>query len=219
MKLNPSTGNMYSFVTNTANAIKGVCPHNCAYCYCKRWGAQHQLHLDEKALTIPMPSDLFIFVGSACDMFADTIPAKWIDKVLKHCSEYQNRYLFQSKNPARFNWLFEYPLNCVACTTIETNRTYPEMGNAPSPNIRAEAMSKLDLSRYVTIEPIMDFDLKGLVGLIKSCAPIQVNIGADSGHNNLPEPPPEKVRALIAELKTFTIVAPKKNLGRILEFA
>lgn len=62
----------------------------------------------------------------------------------------------------------------------------------------------------------MDFDLYQMVGLIKQCSPVQVNIGADSGNNNLPEPSKEKVFELINELEKFTIVHKKKNLNRIL---
>jgi phosphoadenosine phosphosulfate reductase len=43
-----------------------------------------------------------------------------------------------------------------------------------------------------------------------------LNIGADSGHNNLPEPPKEKVIELVNELEKFTLVLQKKNPGRIL---
>ena len=46
--------------------------------------------------------------------------------------------------------------------------------------------------------------------------PIQVNIGADSGGNNLPEPSKEKIIELIFELEKFTKVKQKKNLKRLL---
>lgn len=34
----------------------------------------------------------------------------------------------------------------------------------------------------------MDFDLKEFVTLLKISNPVQINIGADSGSNNIPEP-------------------------------
>jgi hypothetical protein len=52
--------------------------------------------------------------------------------------------------------------------------------------------------------------------MIRLINPAQVNIGADSGHNNLPEPPKEKVLELIAELQKFTRLVEKKNLKRII---
>lgn len=45
----------------------------------------------------------------------------------------------------------------------------------------------------------------------------QVNIGADSGGNHLPEPSAAKVLALIEELVKFTTVERKKNLARLLK--
>jgi hypothetical protein len=64
----------------------------------------------------------------------------------------------------------------------------------------------------ITIEPIMDFDLTKMLRIIHMAEPSQVNIGADSGNNHLPEPPKEKVIELISELQKFTTVYQKKNL-------
>lgn len=218
MGLNESKGNMYSWVTHTWNAIKGACPHDCSYCYMKRWGELKPTRLDEKELKTDLGKDNFIFVGSSCDMFANDIPLEWIDQTLKHCRKYYaNNYLFQSKNPARF-FDFSYPENTVFCTTIETNRWYLDhMVKAPLPSERAFRFSGLvGFSKYITIEPIMDFDLNSLVSMIRSCRPQQVNIGADSGGNNLPEPEPGKLLDLIDKLKEFTTVKKKKNLKRLL---
>lgn len=69
---------------------------------------------------------------------------------------------------------------------------------------------------YITIEPIMDFDMEEMIQLIRLSIPTQVNIGADSGNNGLPEPPKEKVLEFIAALERFTTVKQKKNLKRII---
>ena len=91
------------------------------------------------------------------------------------------------------------------------------MGNTPSPTDRAFGLSVLDdYKRYLTIEPIMDFDVKELVELVKLTHATQINIGADSGNNNLPEPSKEKILALIEELKKFTVIDKKRNLNRLL---
>ena len=37
MALTKSRGNMYPFVTHTWNAIKGICFHDCPYCYMKKF--------------------------------------------------------------------------------------------------------------------------------------------------------------------------------------
>ena len=228
MGLNESKGNMYRFVTHTWNTVKGQCPHGCTYCYMKRWGAQRPVRFDEKELKTDLESGNFIFVGSSCDMWADAIPSEWIEKTLEHCSKHYNRYLFQSKNPARFLAIRDWAINnfnvdgdflslISLCATIETNRSYPAMNKSPLVYERAHFMNLLGRYwRYVTIEPIMDFDLDPMVELIKVCQPEQVNIGADSGNNGLPEPSKAKVLALIEALQAFTIVNRKANLKRII---
>ena len=93
------------------------------------------------------------------------------------------------------------------------------MGNSPKPLDRILEFKRLGFAstdKYITIEPIMDFDLDVMVKEIKDVIPKQVNIGADSGKNNLPEPSKEKILALIGELEKFTIVKKKKNLKRLL---
>lgn len=219
MGLNKSKGNMYDFITHTWNTIKGECPHGCSYCYMKRWGKQNKLRFDEKELKTDLGNDNFIFVGSSCDMWAKEIDDNWIGQTLYYMDNYRNnKYFFQTKNPNRILF-WAMPRNSVICTTIETNRFHLYMGNTPPVHQRASAMNAISdyLDTYVTIEPIMNFDLISMIELIKDCRPLQVNIGADSGNNNLPEPPKEKILELIAELEKFTIVKQKKNLKRLLK--
>ncbi len=218
--LNPVKGNMYSFVTHTWNTVKGECPHNCAYCYMKRWGEQKPVRFDEKELKTDLGSGNFIFIGSSCDLFANAIPSEWIRKTLEYCRSFNNKYLFQSKNPAGIKPFMHYlPPSAIMGTTIETNRIYNEMGNPPTPRVRSRSMSKISRSfdTMVTVEPIMDFTLKTLVMLIKGCNPLWVNIGANTNHNvKLPEPKPEKVMELISALQEITEVKIKKNLKRLM---
>ena len=156
------------------------------------------------------------------DLFADGISNIVIARVLEQCLKYDgNKYLFQSKNPGRFEELFYgIPKNSILATTIETNRSYKEMGNvAPIALNRAISMMRLSASirTMVTVEPIMDFELDGLFPMIKMCNPEWVNIGADSKGHKLPEPSKEKTLALIAELKSAGIdVKLKNNLSRII---
>ena len=218
MGLNKSKGNMYDFVTHTWNTIKGACYHDCSYCYMKRWGKLNPVRFDNKELKTDLGENNFIFVGSSNDMFAENIPNDWILNTLTKCNWYDNKYLFQTKNPAKFdNYIGDINRPFYICTTIETNRHYPEyMGNSPTPIVRSLGMEILRTKqKYVTIEPIMDFDLKPMVELIKRCEPIQVNIGADSGNNNLPEPSWKKIEQLKEELSKFTVIANKRNLKRL----
>lgn len=210
---------MYSWVTHTWNTIKGQCPHGCTYCYVKRWGKQKPVRLDENEFKTDLGNGNFIFVGSSCDMFACGIRDEWITDTLNHCGSFKNTYLFQSKNPKRFKDFEIYlPSRTRVCTTIETNRYYKEMGDTLRTEARSEDLHDLEgWQKYVTIEPIMDFDLEDMVNLIRWCNPVQVNIGADSGNNHLPEPPKEKIIDLINALKEFTTIDQKKNLARLLK--
>jgi DNA repair photolyase len=228
MALNKSKGNMYDFVTHTWNTVKGKCPHDCGYCYmkgiarrfCKK---QSPTYFDESELKTNLGSGNFIFVGSSNDLFAKDIPEEWILKTLKHCEKFDSKYLFQSKNPTR---ILDYIDACVisdksvVCTTIETNRYYHDiMKNCPLVGNRADAMNIISevVKTFVTVEPIMDFDLPEFIELIKKANPVQVNIGADTGNNHLPEPSKEKILELIAELEKFTKVKQKSNLSRLLK--
>jgi len=218
--LNKQKGNMYPWVTHTWNPIKGRCPHDCSYCYMKVF-PQPELHLDEKALKDNLGSGNIIFVGSSTDMWADDVPKQWIYEVLAKCRDYDNRYLFQTKNAYRFRpailGVWEVPDKTVLGITLETNRNYG-VTKAMPPQDRAEFFSKIDwLSRMISIEPIMDFDLDIMLRLIRFVTPEFVSIGADSKGHHLPEPPPAKIQALVKELQGITQVRIKDNLKRLLD--
>jgi DNA repair photolyase len=224
MPLNPAKGNMYPFVTHTWNTIKGQCPHNCSYCYMKRFGEQKPIRFDEKELKTDLGEDNFIFVGSSCDMWAWGIDWDWINRTLIHCCTFKNRYLFQSKNPTRFMAFYElFPPNTIFGTTIETNRgEYIKKiaPNAPTIISRFYGISDINYKygwpTIVTIEPIMDFDLDEMVDIISGLRPEWVNIGANTNFKvQLPEPKPEKIRELISKLEQITEVKVKQNLSRL----
>ena len=223
MPLNESKGNMYSFISHTWNTVKGECYHDCSYCYMKRWGRLNTVRFDEKELKTDLGKGNFIFVGSSCDMFAENIPDEWIKKTLKHMEKFDSKYLLQTKNPTRVLDFIDACVitdKCVVCTTIESDSYYPEiMRNSPQPMQRSIAMQQISeiVDTFVTIEPILDFNLEHMVAMIKRCNPVQVNIGADSGKNNLPEPSKEKVAQLIEELQKFTTIHNKTNLKRLIK--
>jgi len=219
MALNKQKGNMYGFVTHTWNAIKGRCSHACEYCYMKPFW-KSDVHLDEKELKTDLGEGNYIFVGSSTDMFAEDVKSGWIVKVLEYCQKYpKNKYLFQTKNPERFQEFwgdFQMIDNFVFGITIETNREVPQ-SRAPSPYKRLQVIKEISENDFtmITIEPIMEFDLDNLVGLILKAEPSFVNIGADSKGHNLLEPSAEKIGLLIKELRKFTKVNLKDNLKRL----
>lgn len=242
MGLNKARGNMYGFLNDyphkgadrgyTINFIKGWCPFQCVYCYYqsnprykKKIG---ELRIDEKEFQTNLGKDNFIFVGSSTDMFADEVPSNWILKVLSYCSKFDNKYLFQTKNPERFqSFIGMFPDNSILGVTLESDRYYKNISNAPiykappSCKKRASAMRKLEvynLDRMVSIEPVLNFNLMTFVEMIKGIKPLFVSVGADSQGHNLPEPSLKKLNELIDELNNFTEVRIKSNLGRLREY-
>lgn len=222
-KVKPNS-NMYGWLDATWNTVKGKCPHDCEYCYMKKWGEQPELHFDEKELKIDLGKDNFIFVGSSCDLFADAIPEKWIVDTLSHCNKFDNKYLFQSKNPERIitmrHHLPDYD-HVILGTTIESNRTFKGMCKAPTPIKRAKEIVRAQFFGYktmITIEPIMQFDLEDMVAIIELCSPQFVNLGANTNSKvKLQEPRSKKIMALINRLKEFTEVKIKPNLKRLMK--
>jgi DNA repair photolyase len=179
-------------------------------------------HIVETKLRTNLGCGNKIFVCSGCDLFAPDIPDEYIIKVINRAHLFlDNTYIFQTKNPERFSSpLIELSeKQDILCTTIETDKHLPEiMRNAPSPFVRAKylsAMKERGFRTMVTIEPVIDFCLESLLFMLKEIEPVQINIGADSGHNHLPEPSPEKIAALIEALRPFTKVHLKKNLKRL----
>ena len=156
MALTKSRGNMYPFVTHTWNAIKGICFHDCPYCYMKKFDGLLPIRFDPKELEVNLGNGNFIFVGSGTDAWAFDVPSDWIARVLDYCDKFDNNYLFQSKDPIRFLEFIGHPVmkKSVLCTTIETNVFYPDIvRNAPGTRKRAKAMQKLaslGMRTYVT---------------------------------------------------------------------
>lgn len=221
MPLNKTRGNMYSWITHTHSHLRGECSHQCSYCYTRygRAAAYYTgpLRLSEKELSVNYGSGKIIFIEHMNDLFAENIFTSWILLVLSHARKYPlNTYVWQTKNPSRYrDFTGDIPGESILGTTIETNRKILN-SHAPHPSFRMEEMAKLNARKFVTIEPIMDFDLEILLDFIKRINPEFVNIGADSKGNNLPEPSFDKVISLLCGLKDLGIeVHQKTNLDRL----
>ena len=229
-------GNMYEWISDTANPLGGECIHKCGYCFVEKLKHAKPVikkkytgdpEISENGLKKICGKGKFIFVCDMTDLFADNVPFSYIEKVINKCkSKPENKYLLQTKNTKRmFDLMYLFSdihLQIFSvCTTFESNIYYPEdMGKAPVPMDRIKEFKRLgfsNLDKYITIEPIMDFDLNIVVEEIRGVMPLQVNIGADSGNNNLSEPPKEKILELIKQLETFTKVKQKSNLKRLLK--
>ena len=140
--------------------------------------------------------------------------------VFEHLARFPgNTYVFQTKNPDRIlDHESRLPQNRMIGTTIETNRqrVLDSVSKAPSVTRRAAAFSLLRGPKFLTVEPILDFDIEELLDLILLAKPDFVNIGADSKRHGLPEPTREKVLALVSRLRARGIAIRKKmNLDRL----
>jgi DNA repair photolyase len=214
------------WITHTWPVGRG-CHHQCSYCYVHAIGGQ-------PVGFIPQPKpDLghgkTIFVGNCIDLFAADMSQQEIDAVLRHCQKYPaNKYVFQTKNPWRmFENLHSIPQavpgQSTLGTTIETDdaELLAKHSKAPPPMERAEwirSCGDAGFKTFLTIEPVMKFDLEELLELIKTARPNFINIGADSKGHNLPEPTHDETLALVQAIKCFGIkLILKPNLGRILK--
>lgn len=226
MSMKKSAGNMYPWVTHTHCHLGGECPHKCAYCYVKSFPFRPEkyrgpLRLIEKELAVDYGTGKTIFIENCNDMFSRDVPGDWIWAILQHCRKFpDNIYVFQSKNPRKMAYhAKDLPPSGLFGTTIESCWAYPQISDAPMPLSRQRGMRMLPPSfrKFVTIEPILDFNVDILSMWIDQIRPEFVNIGADSKRHNLPEPTPDKVHALIAKLKEYGIeIREKHNLERLL---
>lgn len=226
-----NNSNMYNFIDKTRNFIGGMCIHKCSYCYVnfmknkfenlkERYSGE--IRLLDKELKKSEGKGHTIFVQDMGDLFAENVPEFMIQRVLTHLRGYpENTYLFQTKNPKRyFEFVNEFPPNCLFGTTIETNRQseLDKISKAPNVTERQYWIGKVNFGeKFITLEPLIDFDLEIMVNWINDINPNFVNIGADSKGHHLPEPSKEKILKLIEELNKFTKLINKENLGRLLK--
>lgn len=248
MPLNISKGNMYPWVTHTHTHIGGLCHYRCSYCYVdhprfgrpKKYSGPLQLLSKEFGVcydkkTLERKGGKYpatIFEGHLIDMWARGVPSDWIRMILNVCNCWpENAYVFQTKNPARYlehDLLAYIPAKSIFGCTIETNRHIDNtISLAPEPierylsmvTVRRILWSMKDFHQtFITIEPVMDFDVVELSRWIIHINPTFVNIGADSKHHYLPEPSADKVRTLIEKLAAAGIeIREKHNLERILK--
>jgi DNA repair photolyase len=231
MPLKKSVGNMYPWVSHTHAHLGGECPHKCSYCYVDnpRFGrpAKYtgELRLLEPEFSVKYGSGKTIFVENCNDLFAEAVPYEFIERIMDHCKLWpDNTYVFQTKNTERMcNW-FEFgedhavPDNTIIGCTIESNRWHEQMGYAPHPRSRAIFMSRINHPRkFVTIEPVMDFDPEHFADMIASIKPWFVNLGADSKNHKLSEPTVEKIHRLVELLGEHNIeLREKHNLDRLI---
>lgn len=231
--------NMYEFIGETINPLLGKCQHSCKYCYVEglkqRFEAINtrysgKVRLDEKVLKKKLKKGVRYFVGSCNDIFADNVPYEMKKAIIDWCNNNpQSEILLQTKNPfGLYHWdglikdytSFILKGHITVCVTIETDNDnlINSVSKAPQTAFRYIGIQKLMHQSQITIEPIMKIsNIKVFAKELSECHVGQINIGADSGHNNLVEPTKEEVLLLISELERLgQKVHLKSNLKRII---
>ncbi len=219
---------MFRTITRTWNPYCG-CLYECYHggCWARNLALEKLNHLPrysddfkpklvESELTKRFSPDEFVAVSLMGDIsFATT---EEISRILDRIKQFPlTNFLIQSKNPRQYwAWNVTFPPNIYLATTIETNRDYG-LTKAPSSIERFYYIQDYPHTpKFLSIEPIMDFDLDILSGWVSQINPEIIEIGCDNYNNHLPEPSWEKVEALLERLKdTCPKVIEKQGLERL----
>jgi hypothetical protein len=197
------------------------CLFNCSYCdpsfgRLGRWiGGMNQHCVSCKQYTPHehperlnrIPRDKVIHVCEDSDISYCSKPfmLKILDKMNSDNRE-GRVWLLQSKNPACLTqYLSQLPENTYLITTLETNRDElcRQISKAPLPSKRQKDFLSLNWkNKFVTVEPIMDFDMDIFMDWIVQINPRCTFIGYNSKPKavQLPEPSMEKTFKLIEAL-------------------
>ena len=208
----------------TWNLFTG-CNFNCTYCWARKL-AEGRLKRSYPDGFIPTthperfnkhfkPDDFVLLTSMGDISFAPSVVEDYIVTVANRYPK--TKFLLCSKDPDIFRKVKFHQPNLYLGTTIESNRRY-NVSRAPVPYIRALKMKELTHPhKFLSLEPIMDFDLDILLSWIYDINPEIVEVGADNYHNNLPEPSWSKVTQLMGKLRASGItVIEKDGLERLL---
>jgi len=200
----------------TWNPIGGRCEHKCTYCWAQAEGGLVDKYKMGKYRGEPtlIAKELFrvfkpgetVFVQDMSDLFAKNVKPHIIEGVLKHLAKFpETTFLLLTKNPARYYSFINYLTpNMICGATIETNRQNPDISNAPPPIYRFDSMRDLKWkNKFISIEPVLDFDLDVFLKWLKVIAPQTIHIGYDNYNHRMGEPILAKVESLISKLKIF----------------
>ena len=180
------TRNMYADA-KTWNPFKG-CKFDCTYCApsfqrqskrqknrcadcCTYTPHCHEDRLDK----IPSAPIIFVCGNGDIAFCPPDFTRRIIERIVEHNMRARHKtYYLQSKEPSYFEpFLDDLPDNVILLTTLETNRDagYEAISKAPPPSVRYQQFKALDYPRkVVTIEPLLDFDLRTFAAWIRSSA-------------------------------------------------
>lgn len=161
------------------------------------------------------PGD-FVFIAYMGDISFAT--NAFIAKILHRvAAQPEVNFLVCSKNPMKYRlWPRPFPVNLVLGATIESTANL-SLSKAPAPYERYYALLNINHPRkFVSIEPICDFEPTRMLHWMKQLKPEIIEVGADNYHNHLPEPPWRKVQRLLECLPSICpTVVEKVGLHRL----
>lgn len=192
------------------------CAFNCLYCYgpqtyarskcqkCRKF-VPHSDHVGDR-LKQKFTKGKTYFVESLGD--PAFIPRETFQRIVNHLAAFpETWFMIQSKDPLCFRGI-AFPPNVYIGTTIETNndRLAEVYSKAPVPSLRANGLwlvshEQHKLEIYVTLEPIMVFDLLKLLAILAIIGPKEIYIGRDNHNKKLPEPSEEDLMSLVTALE------------------
>lgn len=229
---------MFPFITETYNPIGGICPYNCVYCWAKdlikRYGHRKysgKYYLVKGALKKKFKAGSFVFLCDMLDLFADNVPSEIISQVLEIIRDNpESKFLLETKNPKRyFEFLDDFPSNVVLGVTIESTddlypetkskyKTYKDTSVSPTPWTRIMYMLELrkmtELDFFVSVEPILSFNVFWFVAVFKLLRPWAVAVGYDNYKHFLPEPKLEETEELIKKLEKTGVRVFRKTIRK-----
>ena len=212
------------------------CRFNCSYCWARRMARRFRCELcksfephfhPERLSKIPKSGIVFVSDMGDISFAPDSVLGEIVYAIVSVQERHDAIFFFETKNPSMYverpydGWdhgKVLLPSKTIFSTTIETNRDelVRAYSLAPPPSIRAEFMKEITFMRkHVSIEPIMDFDLKTLFKWVTDIEPECVSIGYDNYNNHLPEPPLPKTLKLIEDLENSGIKVERKTLRGI----
>jgi len=206
---------MFSFVADERpNPLGGKC-YGCSYCYIHgrkgmkirfkrirdKYSGDFRLYPKILERISNIRNDKPVFFCDCIDYLHKDNTDENIIEILEHIknNRYNTIFLSLTKNPLRYSELLDsIPDNLILGVTIESNRNYPEISNAPLQFERIEDMlyirgllnlNDMNNKIFISIEPILSFDFYEFLNIIETINPtFGVAIGYDNHHNKLSEP-------------------------------
>lgn len=218
-KVSSKTPRMFPFITRTWNPVK-YCSHNCTYGWCPRY-LDKEPTLRENRMHQRFLTNDFVFVCDCGDLFCPEIPDEWITRVIRVTNENpQATFLFLTKAPSwMYDWVKDMGLNCIIGATIESDANYPSLSKAEPQKMRLQYMKAIhdkypQKRLFVSIEPVLDFDLVCFELLLERLEPWAVAIGYDNYNHRLHEPRLSKAEKLRDDLRAAGIGVYEKTMRK-----